>query len=87
MKLTRRRDDKALEEEVPEFSGSALAYTTIALFLFTIFYNVLFYAVIKPSVDGPESEPTTANVEKEESPEAAVLQLLPSMPDNILPKL
>ena len=62
VKLTARRDEAT--EEVTEFSGSFLAYTAGALFLLTIFYNVLFYAVIKPTIDGPEAAPTTA-IERE----------------------
>lgn len=46
-------------EEVTEFSASFLAYSAGALFLFTIFYNVFFYTVIKPAVDGPD-EPSPA---------------------------
>ncbi|XP_042484119.1 uncharacterized protein LOC122064480 [Macadamia integrifolia] len=39
-------------EEMPELSGSFLAYSAFALFMFTIFYNIIFITVIKPSVDG-----------------------------------
>ncbi|KAF3452528.1 hypothetical protein FNV43_RR02961 [Rhamnella rubrinervis] len=49
-------------EEVTEFSTSFLAYTAGALFLFTIFYNVLFITVIKPSIDGPDEPPAEALV-------------------------
>lgn len=56
MNLTSPRDQT--KEEVEEFSGSFLAYTAGALFLLTILYNVLFYTVIKPSIDGVEEAPT-----------------------------
>lgn len=49
-------------EEVTEFSPSFLAYTAGALFLFTIFYNIFFLTVIKPSVDGPDEPPPEALV-------------------------
>lgn len=62
VKLTARGDEAT--EEVTEFSGSFLAYTAGALFLFTIFYNLFFYAVIKPAIDGPDEAPTTA-IERE----------------------
>lgn len=42
------------EEEFPEISGSIWAYIVSFLFLFTIFYNIIFVTVIKPSIDGPE---------------------------------
>lgn len=38
--------------EPVQLSGSVLAYSALALFLFTIFYNVLFLTVIQPSIDG-----------------------------------
>uniref|UniRef100_A0A7N0TX49 Uncharacterized protein n=1 Tax=Kalanchoe fedtschenkoi TaxID=63787 RepID=A0A7N0TX49_KALFE len=46
-----------IREEMPQISGSFLGYTAAALFLFTIFYNIFFYTVIKPAVDLP-SDPT-----------------------------
>jgi hypothetical protein len=36
-----------------EISESFLALLAGGLVLFTIFYNVLFITVIKPSIDGP----------------------------------
>ncbi|KAL5566659.1 hypothetical protein UlMin_029823 [Ulmus minor] len=54
------REQIISEEGLPELSGSFLAYSAIALVLFTIFYNVLFINVIKPSIDGPEEAPTMA---------------------------
>ncbi|KAL7199321.1 hypothetical protein ACSBR2_021583 [Camellia fascicularis] len=51
-----------MKEERPKFSESSLAYLAFALLIFTIFYNVLFITVIKPSIDGPEpiEEPVAA---------------------------
>lgn len=54
--LTTTRDQTT--EEAQDFSGSFLAYTAGALFLLTIFYNVFFYTVIKPAIDGPDESPT-----------------------------
>ncbi|CAB4308713.1 unnamed protein product [Prunus armeniaca] len=51
--------DQTEDEEVQEFSGSFFTITAVAVFAFTIFYNVFFYTVIKPSIDGPEQAPTT----------------------------
>lgn len=56
--------DQTTIGEVPEFSVSFLAYSAGALFLFTIFYNALFYGVIKPAIDGPD-EPPIAAVERQ----------------------
>ncbi|XP_007015066.2 PREDICTED: uncharacterized protein LOC18589849 [Theobroma cacao] len=47
--------DKGVED-TPEISGSFLANLTAVLLILTIFYNVLFYAVIKPSIDGPDDQ-------------------------------
>lgn len=41
------------EEEDSDISGSFWAYAAAFLFLFTIFYNILFLTVIKPSIDVP----------------------------------
>nr|CAN70700.1 hypothetical protein VITISV_008768 [Vitis vinifera] len=41
-----------MREEPVELSGSFLAYSALALVVFTIFYNVLFLTVIQPSIDG-----------------------------------
>ncbi|KAM5584579.1 hypothetical protein ABKV19_004115 [Rosa sericea] len=51
------------KEAAEEFSGSFFTYTAVALIAFTIFYNVFFYTVIKPAVDGfSEDAPTTSVV-------------------------
>ncbi|KAK4408273.1 hypothetical protein Sango_0408300 [Sesamum angolense] len=52
------------KEETSDFSGSLLAYIATGLLLFTIFYNVIFLAVIKPSIDGPDVVPSASMVEK-----------------------
>ncbi|XVF69623.1 hypothetical protein PTKIN_Ptkin11bG0096300 [Pterospermum kingtungense] len=69
VKLTR---DEMVEDS-PEISVSFLTYLTVGLLIFTIFYNVLFFAVIKPSIDGPESAPEPTN-QTESRGVAAVLQ-------------
>ncbi|KAF3972306.1 hypothetical protein CMV_004165 [Castanea mollissima] len=52
-----------MTEEMPEISESFLANSAVALFLFTIFYNVLFITVIKPAIDGPDRVvPATTSV-------------------------
>ncbi|KAE8734763.1 Calcium-dependent protein kinase 19 isoform 1 [Hibiscus syriacus] len=68
VKLTR---DEMVEDS-PEIPGSSLTYSTVALPTFTIFYNVLFYSVIKPSIDGPDSAPQPT-ISQTESGGAAVL--------------
>ncbi|KAL6341156.1 hypothetical protein AAG906_032272 [Vitis piasezkii] len=40
-----------MREEPVKLSGSFLAYSALALLIFTIFYNVLFLTVIQPSID------------------------------------
>lgn len=42
------------EEELLEISGSFWAYAASFLLIFTLFYNIIFVTVIKPSIDGPE---------------------------------
>lgn len=69
--------DRATEQAaagLPE--GSFQVSAVIALLFFTIFYNVLFVTVIKPSIDGPDSAPAAVSV----APEAALLQQLPPSP-------
>ncbi|GAB4856033.1 hypothetical protein Ancab_024672 [Ancistrocladus abbreviatus] len=43
-----------VKEENPELSGSFLTAVAFMFFAFTIFYNILFITVIKPSIDGPD---------------------------------
>ncbi|KAK4441455.1 hypothetical protein Salat_0480400 [Sesamum alatum] len=52
------------KEETSDFSGSLLAYIATGLLLFTIFYNVIFLTVIKPSIDGPEVVTSASMVEE-----------------------
>ncbi|TXG73293.1 hypothetical protein EZV62_001872 [Acer yangbiense] len=75
--------DQRKEEMLDMLSGSFLSNTAIALVIFTIFYNVIFYAFIKPSIDGPDdiSEPAPATTTPIESPKAAVLQSLSQTPE------
>ncbi|KAK6138406.1 hypothetical protein DH2020_027880 [Rehmannia glutinosa] len=44
------------KEETSEKSGSFWAYAVSGLLVFTIFYNIIFLTVIKPSIDGPEPD-------------------------------
>ncbi|KQK15657.1 uncharacterized protein LOC100842526 [Brachypodium distachyon] len=39
-------------EELPEMTPAYVAFSTLALFIFTIFTNVMFNLYVKPSVDG-----------------------------------
>ncbi|KAK3035192.1 hypothetical protein RJ639_034580 [Escallonia herrerae] len=59
--LDRVTRDQTSEVDGPEFEGS-LGYIAVGLVLFTIFYNVLFFTVIQPSIDGPELAPATSSV-------------------------
>ncbi|KAI3419104.1 uncharacterized protein J3R85_013455 [Psidium guajava] len=56
-----------------EISESFLSYAAGGLVLFTFLYNLLFYSVIKPSIDGPDSPPeapsTTQVSEAVDSPQ------------------
>ncbi|KAJ8770925.1 hypothetical protein K2173_022097 [Erythroxylum novogranatense] len=83
IKLT--RDESTEEEAVAQGPDSFLLNWTIALFLFTIFYNVLFNTVIKPAIDGPESGPSPAATAAfragTASQEMAVLPLQPMAPE------
>ncbi|KAL2332884.1 hypothetical protein Fmac_014097 [Flemingia macrophylla] len=45
--------EEAMGNDKLEISDSFLATLAGGLILFTIFYNVLFYSVIKPAIDGP----------------------------------
>ncbi|XP_057806565.1 uncharacterized protein LOC131021397 [Salvia miltiorrhiza] len=42
------------EEDNSEISGSFWSYAASFLLVFTIFYNIIFLTIIKPSIDGPE---------------------------------
>ncbi|XP_059665289.1 uncharacterized protein LOC132311406 [Cornus florida] len=57
--------------EAPDFSGSFFAYFAFVLLMFTIFYNVLFITVIKPSIDGPD-EPFPDTTAVTEAPKATI---------------
>ncbi|KAL6008408.1 hypothetical protein ACLOJK_033918 [Asimina triloba] len=50
-------------EEMPEMSGSNLAFSVLGLLILTFFYNAVFYTFIKPSVDGNEAVYTTSKRE------------------------
>ncbi|KAM7502526.1 hypothetical protein LguiB_001430 [Lonicera macranthoides] len=52
----KRTRDLMTEEQHEEFTGTSLPYIAFFLLIFTLFYNVLFATVIKPSIDGPEPE-------------------------------
>ncbi|KMT14502.1 hypothetical protein BVRB_4g072740 [Beta vulgaris subsp. vulgaris] len=45
-----------VKNEPPEITGSFLGYTAFVLFVFSIFYNILFITVIRPSIDGPDED-------------------------------
>ncbi|XP_004291781.1 PREDICTED: uncharacterized protein LOC101293949 [Fragaria vesca subsp. vesca] len=53
------------KEAAEKFSGEFFTYTAVALLAFTIFYNVFFYTVVKPSVDGFSEDVPTTSVERE----------------------
>lgn len=81
VKLT--RGPGPAEQETLEISGSFLTNTTVALLIFTILYNVLFYTVIKPSIDGPDDIPAPApdtTMATNKSPEAALVKELSPPP-------
>ncbi|KAI3964416.1 hypothetical protein MKX01_028751 [Papaver californicum] len=46
-------DRDMMREPPPEYSDSFFAYSAFALLFISVFYNVLFLTVIKPSIDGP----------------------------------
>ncbi|KAI3723824.1 hypothetical protein L2E82_35583 [Cichorium intybus] len=48
-------------KDLPD-TGSFLPYAAFGLLIFTIFYNILFINVIKPSIDGPEVEKSPAGL-------------------------
>ncbi|KAJ6845072.1 uncharacterized protein M6B38_290280 [Iris pallida] len=49
-------------DEMPEISGSYLAYSAVALLILTIFNNIVFNSFVKPSIDGPERYVTIERV-------------------------
>ncbi|XP_074331485.1 uncharacterized protein LOC141668494 [Apium graveolens] len=66
--------DRSTAQSSPGLAdGSFQASLVVVLLIFTIFYNVIFITVIKPSVDGPGSPPTTLS---REPSKAAILQRL-----------
>ncbi|CAH8363517.1 unnamed protein product [Eruca vesicaria subsp. sativa] len=74
--------DPFMFEEPPEMSGSFLTTTAFLLLGFTLFYNVLFFTVIKPSMDGPESVPADKTVAMSDS--ELVQFPLSSFPENTI---
>ncbi|KAL7615071.1 hypothetical protein Lser_V15G05652 [Lactuca serriola] len=48
-------------KDLPD-TGSFLPYAAFGLLIFSIFYNILFINVIKPSVDGPQGEVSPAGL-------------------------
>jgi hypothetical protein len=44
-------------DELPEFSPTYVAFSTLGLVILTIFTNVMFNLYIKPSVDGVDPPP------------------------------
>ncbi|XP_010523640.1 PREDICTED: uncharacterized protein LOC104801952 [Tarenaya hassleriana] len=78
------RTDPRIPEEPFEISESFLAASAFVLLAFTILYNVLFYAVIKPSIDGPEPAPASLEGRAPIS-DPAFLRFSPSpIPENVL---
>ncbi|XP_021862490.1 uncharacterized protein [Spinacia oleracea] len=50
-----------VKNEPPEITESFLGYTAFVFFMFSIFYNILFITVIKPSIDGPDKDILSTN--------------------------
>lgn len=75
-----RTNDPIMFEEPPEISGSFLTTSAFVLLALTLFYNILFIAVIKPSMDGPESVPEENRVAMSDSD--IVKFPLSSLPEN-----
>ncbi|KAF5725476.1 hypothetical protein HS088_TW23G00198 [Tripterygium wilfordii] len=69
VKLTR---EEGTTQEMTLLSGSFQAYIAGALILFTIFYNVLFYTVIQPSIDGQEYSPDSVEETASPSPSSSL---------------
>ncbi|KAJ4970313.1 hypothetical protein NE237_003412 [Protea cynaroides] len=69
--LVTEPDGLRMREEMPELSGSFLGYSAFALFMLSIFYNIIFITIIKPSMDGRESAPVeTTNPTMVQQPQA-----------------
>ncbi|KAG1368746.1 putative Cytochrome b [Cocos nucifera] len=62
-------------DEMPEISGSYLSYVAVALLILTIFNNIIFNAIIKPSVDGNEQASKIERVPLREPAEQSLKQL------------
>nr|XP_010923435.2 uncharacterized protein LOC105046525 isoform X2 [Elaeis guineensis] len=62
-------------EEMPEISGSYLSYVAVALLILTIFNNIIFNAIIKPSVDGNEQASKIERVPLRDPAEQSLKQL------------
>lgn len=60
-------NDPIMFQEPPEISGSFLTTLAFVLLALTLFYNIFFIAVIKPSMDGPESVPEENRVAMSDS--------------------
>ncbi|KAI3909143.1 hypothetical protein MKW98_012880 [Papaver atlanticum] len=52
-------DRDMMREPPPEYSDSFFAYSAFALLFISVFYNILFLTVIKPSIDGPAPDAYT----------------------------
>ncbi|XP_026431736.1 uncharacterized protein LOC113328951 [Papaver somniferum] len=46
-------DRDMMREPPPEYSDSFFGYSAFVLLFISVFYNILFLTVIKPSIDGP----------------------------------
>lgn len=78
--VVRTNNDPIMFEEPPEISGSFLTSSAFVLLALTLFYNILFITVIKPSMDGPESVPEENSVAMSDSD--IVKFPLSSLPEN-----
>lgn len=67
-----------VNEETPEISGSFLYSAATVLLVFSIFYNVLFLTVIKPSIDGGKWVFATSDTE---AGQETILQQSSSSPE------
>ncbi|XP_073148228.1 uncharacterized protein [Henckelia pumila] len=73
-----KQSTSRVNEETSEISGSFLASVATVLLVFSIFYNVLFLTVIKPSIDEGKWVFTTGSTEADQE---AILQQLSSSPE------